>query len=120
MARLHHTKLVLWHAQNMLLGQNTVYALLLLVLMIACDSCLARADSAFLPSIMHTQSTTSRRTGRGDACVSLGCVGALKICNERWKEGSSSDASDISVQCNAGSDKCICLHIGVAMQNSGH
>lgn len=81
--RQHHSKLVLWHAQDTLLGLNTIHALLLLVLMIACDSRLARAESAFLPSTTHTQSTTSRRTGRGDACVSLGCVAALKICNGR-------------------------------------
>lgn len=97
MTRQHQTTLMLLHATDTLLGQNTVQVLLSLVLMVACCNCLVCAESAFLPSTMHTQSTTSRRTGRGDACVSLGCVAALRICNERWKEGTLHDASDSSV-----------------------
>ena len=47
------------------------------------------ADSASLLSIMPIQSTASRRTGRGGACVSLGCADVLKTCSKRWKEGTS-------------------------------
>lgn len=65
------------------------------------------ADSASLPSIMHIQSTASRRTGRGDACVSLGCAVALRTCSERWKEGTP--AANRNAQCRTSAESVQCM-----------
>lgn len=95
---------LLRHAQShahktLLCSQSTVtVSLVSFILFSVTDCChhLGCADFASLPSIMHTQSTASRRIGRGDACASLGCADVLKTCSERLKEGTSA-AKEVSV-----------------------